>query len=281
MHGPHPCRTARDRGPQRARVRAPRPGVCACRDPRGDRRCWGRGRRLHHGVRGRSTRGDRSVHFAVNAASGPLEIGLVPMGSANNIARSLGLPRDVPRAARVAVTASARPVDVMRVETPTQSLYGIEGISAGLHAAARMRYDAPDSSHLLEGVSAFAGALAAYEPWHLELELDGRPAYEGDAAGLFLSNFPLFAYGFKIDPRADIADGRFAAVVLEAESRHRVVRLVLSAYRGTLRGRPNVTIAPGREAVISAPVPMVCDSEVLGMTTASVRVEQGKLSIAA
>jgi len=225
--------------------------------------------------------GDGSVHFALNEATGPIEIGLVPMGRANNIARSLGLPRDVPRAARVAVTAEARPVDVLRVETPERSLYGIEGVSAGLHAAARMRYDAPDSGHLLEGVTAFAGALAAYEPWHLELDLDGRPAYDGDAAGVFLSNFPLFAYGFKIDPRADIADGRLAAVVLEAESRHRVVRLVVSAYRGTLRGRRNVTVAPAREAVLTAPVPMVCDSEVLGTTTASVRVEQGKLSIAA
>ena len=225
--------------------------------------------------------GDGSVHFALNAAPGPLELGLVPTGRANNIARSLGLPRDVPRAARVAVTAPARPVDVIRVETPTHSLYGIEGVSAGLHAAARMRYDAPDSSHLLEGVSAFAGALASYEPWHLELELDGRPAYVGDAAGVFLSNFPLFAYGFKIDPRADIADGRLAAVVLEAETRHRVARLVVSAYRGTLSGRRNVTIAPAREAVLTTPVPMVCDSEVLGTTTASVRVEQGMLSIAA
>ena len=225
--------------------------------------------------------GDGSVHFAVNAAPGPVEIGLVPMGRANNIARTLGLPRDVPRAARVAVAASARPVDVIRVETPTRTLYGIEGVSAGLHAAARMRYDAPDSSHLLEGVSAFAGALASYEPWRLELELDGAPAYEGDAAGVFLSNFPLFAYGFKIDPRADIADGRLAAVVLEADSRHRVAQLVVSAYRGTLRGRRNVTVAPAREAIITAPVPMVCDSEVLGTTIASVRVEQGMLAIAA
>jgi diacylglycerol kinase (ATP) len=225
--------------------------------------------------------GDGSVHFALNAAPGPIEIGLVPMGRANNIARSLGLPRDVPRAARVAVTAPAKPVDVLRVETPERSLLGVEGVSAGLHAAARMRYDAPDSSHLLEGVSAFAGALASYEPWPLELELDGAPAYHGDAAGVFLSNFPLFAYGFKIDPLADVADGRFAAVVLQAETRQRVARLVLSAYRGTLRGRRNVTITPAHEAVLTTPVPMVCDSEVLGTTTASVRVEQGLLKIAA
>ena len=225
--------------------------------------------------------GDGSVHFALNAATGPLEIGLVPMGRANNLARSLGLPRDVPRAARVAVTGEAAPVDVLRVETPERSLLGVEGVSAGLQAAARMRYDSVDSGHLLEGVSAFAGALAAYEPWPLELQLDGAPAYEGDAAGVFLSNFPLFAYGFKIDPLADVADGRLAAVVLEADSRHRVARLVLSAYRGTLRGRRNVTITPAHEAVLTTPVPMVCDSEVLGTTTASVRVEQGLLKIAA
>src|SRR5688572_16920659 len=225
--------------------------------------------------------GDGSVHFAVNAAPGPVEIGLVPMGSANNIARSLGLPRDVPRAARVAVTAPARPVDVLRVETPDRSLLGVEGVSAGLQAAARMRYESLDSGHLLEGVSAFAGALAAYEPWPLELQLDGALAYEGGAAGVFLSNFPLFAYGFKIDPLADVADGRLAAVVLEADSRHRVARLVLSAYRGTLRGQRNVTVVTAHEAVLTTPVPMVCDSEVLGTTTASVRVEQGLLKIAA
>jgi diacylglycerol kinase family enzyme len=225
--------------------------------------------------------GDGSVHFALNAAPGPIEIGLVPMGRANNIARSLGLPRDVPRAARVAVTAQAKPVDVLHVETPERSLLGIEGVSAGLQAAARMRYQSVDSSHLLEGVGAFAGALASYEPWPLELSLDGKLAYEGDAAGVFLSNFPLFAYGFKIDPLADVGDGRLAAVVLEADSRHGVARLVLSAYRGTLRGRPNVKVAPAREAVLTTPVPMVCDSEVLGTTTASVRVEQGLLHIAA
>ena len=225
--------------------------------------------------------GDGSVHTALNEADGPIEIGLVPMGRANNIARSLGLPRDLPRAARAAVTKPAKPVDVLRVETPDRSLLGIEGVSAGLHADARMRYDAPDSSHVLEGVSAFAGALANYRPWRLELELDGQPAYSGEAAGVFLSNFPLFAYGFKVDPIADVADGRLEATVLEADKRHRVAQLVLAAYRGTLGERRNVTVTPGREAVMKNPVPMVVDSEVLGVTTASVRVEQGLLKIAA
>ena len=225
--------------------------------------------------------GDGSVHTALNEADGPIEVGLVPMGRANNIARSLGLQRDLPRAARAAVTKPARPVDVLRVETPERSLLGVEGVSAGLHADARMRYDAPDSGHVFEGVSAFAGALADYRPWRLELEVDGRRAYVGDAAGAFISNFPLFAYGFKVDPIADVGDGRLEATVLEAENRHRVAQLVLAAYRGTLGGRRNVSVSRGSEAVVTSPVPMVCDSEVLGVTTASVRVEQGLLSIAA
>jgi diacylglycerol kinase (ATP) len=225
--------------------------------------------------------GDGGVHFALNAAEGPIEIGLVPMGTANNVARSLGLPRDVPRAALRAVTAEARPVDVLRVETNERTVYGVEGVSAGLHADARMRYDAVNSGHLLEGASAFASALGRFEPWPLELELDGARAFDGPAAGLFLSNFPLFAYGFRIAPGADISDGRVEATVLEADSRHRVARLVLAAYRGTLPERDGVTVSPAREAIISSPMPIVCDSDVLGVTTAAVRIEQGLLRIAA
>lgn len=224
--------------------------------------------------------GDGAVHAAVNAAEGPIEVGLVPTGKANNIARSLGLPRDVPRAARRALTAQARPVDVLRVETPDRSVYGIEGVSAGLQADARMRYESVSSGHLIEGASAFGSALSRYEPWQLKLELDGRPAYAGAAAELFLSNFPLFAYGFKVDPAADVADGVLEATLLEADSRHRVARLVLAAYRGTLARQRNVSVKPAREAAILTPVPLVCDSDVLGTTTATVRVEQGRLRIA-
>ena len=98
---------------------------------------------------------------------------------------------------------------------------------------------------------------------------------------MFLSNFPLFAYGFKVDPIADVGDGPLEATIFEADKRHRVAQLVLAAYRGKLADRRNVTVTPGREAVMKSPVPMVCDSEVLGVTTAAVRVEQGLLKIAA
>ena len=157
------------------------------------------------------------------------------MGRANNIARSLGLPRDVPNAARVALTAPAQPVDVLRVETPERSLLGVEGVSAGLQAAARMRYDGENSGHLLEGVSAFAGALASYAPWRLSSSSTAGSRTRARRRARSCRTSRCFAYGFKIDPRADVADGRLAAVVLEADSRHRVARLVLSAYRGTLR----------------------------------------------
>ena len=204
------------------------------------------------------------------------------MGRANNIARSLGLPRDVPRAARVAVTAPARPVDVLRVETPERSLLGIEGVSAGLHAAARMRYDAPDSSHLLEGVSAFAGALAAYEPWPLELELDGQLAYEGDAAGRLPLELPPVRV--RVQDRPARRHRRRAARRRRARGGEpppgRAAR-ARPRTAGRCAGGANVTIAPAHEAVLTTPVPMVCDSEVLGTTTASVRVEQGLLTIAA
>lgn len=225
--------------------------------------------------------GDGSVHFALNVADGPIEIGLIPLGQANNIARALGVPRSLPAAVHNAVSREARPVDVLEVTTPTRRLYGVEGVSAGLQADARMRYTAQDSGHLREGASAFMNALHDFRPWPFEIDLDGERAYEGEAAELFLSNMPLFAYGFKVDPGADISDGLFEAILLRAASRHRVARLVLAAYRGTLARQRSVSVTPAKHAVLAAPVPLVCDSEVLGVTTAEVRIEQGRLRIAA
>ena len=49
------------------------------------------------------------------------------------------------------------------------------------------------------------------------------------AAQLFLSNLPYFGFGFEVDPGADPADGRFEAIVFEARSRRRLLRLLLAA----------------------------------------------------
>jgi diacylglycerol kinase (ATP) len=224
--------------------------------------------------------GDGALHTALNLGIPLPEIAFVPAGRANNVARALGVPRDLGDAARVAATANARPLDVLRVESDTGRMYCVEALSAGVQADARSRYGGENSADLRAGVSALAEALRGYHPYPVDLVVDGRPGFLGEAAQVFLSNMPFYGFGFRVDPLARPADGLLEAIVIEARTPLRVARLLLSAYRGTLLRRVGVTVRRAREAVIRTRLPLTGDASPLGAGPVSVTVEQGLLRVA-
>jgi diacylglycerol kinase (ATP) len=225
--------------------------------------------------------GDGTLHAAVNSGVELPELAIVPAGRANNVARALGVPEDWHEAMRVAVEAPARPVDVLRVDTGDRSLYAIESVSAGLQAEARSHYTGENSGDLGAGARAFAGALRRYQPYRVEIRGDRGWSYTGDAAQVFLSNLPYFGFGFHVDPLARPADGLLEAIVVQADSRVDVARLMLSLYRGTHIRNSHVRVERTGEAVLTGPLPLAGDATPLGTGSATVSVEQGLLAVAA
>lgn len=226
--------------------------------------------------------GDGSLHAAANAPIEHLpELALIPAGRANNIARALGIPTDRSQALAVAVEERTRPVDALRVQTPDTSLYAVEGVSAGFHAAARSQYDAENSADIGQGLRALATALRDFAPYRLRARVDHDPVDAPGTAQLFLSNLPYFAYGFEVDPGADPADGRLEAISFRARRRTTLLRLLMAAYRGRHIGRRGVRRVSARRAELIAPLPLVADAVPLGTTTATVTVEPARLRIAA
>lgn len=224
--------------------------------------------------------GDGSVHAAANLRGPVPELALVPAGRANNVARALGIPSSLAAASRVAAQAPARPLDALRVESGGRSLYCVEAVSAGLQADARAAYEAENSGDLRAGTRALAGALRRYRPYEVELRVDGSLVHAGPAAQVFLSNLPFFGFGFKVNPRADLADGRLEAIVLHAQSRMEAVRLLVAAYRGRHLDNGHGSVRRARRAVLASPLPLTGDATPLGVGSASVTVEPGRLRIA-
>lgn len=225
--------------------------------------------------------GDGTLHAAVNAGIALPEVALIPAGRANNVARALGIPKDLAGAARIAAGAPARPLDLLLVETQARVIYAVEALSAGLQAEARGAYAAENSGDLRAGARALAGALRRYRPYEVHLRVDGQWLHRGAAAQVFLSNFPLFGPGFPVAPDADPADGLLEALVLPAPSRRAAGRLLLSTWRGRHLRRRGAKVRRAARAVLATPLPLACDGTPLGVGTASVTVEPGKLRIAA
>jgi diacylglycerol kinase (ATP) len=226
--------------------------------------------------------GDGSLHDAANAPLGRLpELALVPAGRANNIARALGVPPDRPRALAIAALAPARPLDLLRVETPERTLFALESVSAGFQAQARSGYDAENSSDLRQGVRALIRAVRSYAPFKLQARVGGIELASDSAAQLFLSNLPYFGFGFEIDPGADPSDGELEAILFEASGRRQLLPLGIAAYRGRHLGHSGVRRVSSRDAELVLPLPLVADAVPLGTTTATVTVDRQRLRVAA
>jgi diacylglycerol kinase (ATP) len=226
--------------------------------------------------------GDGSLAAAANAPLGRLpELALVPAGRANNIARALGIPVERGRALSLAARGRTRPLDALRVVTPDRLVYALEAVSAGFQADARAGYDSDNSADLRQGLAAFLRTLVHYRPYGAAIGLSGGVLRSRAAAQLFFSNLPYFGFGFEVDPGADPADGRFEAIAIEARSRRRLLWLLAAARRGRHIGRRGVRRTSARFARLLEPLPLVADSVPLGVTTATVTVDPGRLRVAA
>ena len=224
--------------------------------------------------------GDGTVHALANLDLEALPpAALLPAGKANNIANALGIPVDWAAAAELAVRGRPTAIDALEVATPERTLYAVEGVSAGFHAAARHRYTGDNSADLTAGARALVAQLAAFRPHHVSLRADGAPAFDGPAAQVFISNLPLFGFGFRVAPMADAADGRLEAIVLETASRRGVVKLLAAARRGEHLDRAGVSWRRAARAQLDAPLPLVADAQPLGVTTATVTVAPRRLRL--
>lgn len=182
--------------------------------------------------------GDGSVGFAAKLAQRhDLTLGVIAAGTANDFARALDLPRDIPEAARLAATGSrTRSLELGRMDGRPF----VNVASTGLAPAAARRAE-PLKARLgpaAYGIGALAAALREH-PVDVRIDADGDTRFDGPVWQLTIACTGHFGGGSSIeDARPD--DGRLDVVVVRSAPRHRLVRIGIMLRRGSLR--------PGRRA---------------------------------
>ena len=224
--------------------------------------------------------GDGSVHAAANLPGQKPELALLPAGGANNIARSLGVPTDLAVAARLAVTGSARPLDVIAARNATRRHLAIEGVSVGFHALARADYKGTNSADVVAGVKAGLGALAHFHPVAIGVEADG-PFEVLRVGQLFAANLPFFGPGLRVAPGADPGDGLLDVVIIETGGRAGLLAMLPHLRRGTHVDRPGVRRLKARRLRIATGgrSPIIADTTDLGSGTVELTVEPSALAL--
>jgi diacylglycerol kinase family enzyme len=214
--------------------------------------------------------GDGSVHTVVNALArrrelGDTVLGLVPMGTGNDLARGVGIPLDPVAAARRVVEGQPEQLDLIRDDTGDLAVNAVH-IGVGGEAAVAARRWKPAFGRASFRLGSLTAGIRA-TGWRLRIILDGRPLAGRDGRVLMvgLSNAPVIGGGTPLAPGARSDDGLMDVVVSFATGPIERLSYAVRLRKGTHLERPDVLHARAREATVEGdPFPINADGEVGG-----------------
>jgi diacylglycerol kinase (ATP) len=189
--------------------------------------------------------GDGIAHLALQAVAGTATpLGLVAVGTGNDLARTLGLPvRDPLAAARVIADGlkgdGVRDIDLGRVGDRWFGTVLASGFDSRVNDRGnRMRLPAGRFKYDL----AMIAELAAFRPFPYRITLDDGAVRETEATLVAVGNGSSYGGGMRICPGADPTDGLFDVTVVGECSRATLLRVFPAVYRGGHVDHPKVSV---------------------------------------
>lgn len=224
--------------------------------------------------------GDGTVtEVAAGLINSRTRLGLMPLGSVMNLARMLGVPRDLDAAAETIRLGHAVRIDAGRVTTVVGSRIFLEAAGAGVSAALFVYANELDKQNW-RSLRALLNYLLRYQPRRVQITIDGQ-IRQTRASMIAVSNGPLIGAAFEIAPGASLDDRRFNVRIFRALTRRRLVGQILAILTRRVGRQPEVLTSTGSRVEIIARHPMMvhADSEPLGTTPATFELLPAALSV--
>jgi diacylglycerol kinase family enzyme len=233
--------------------------------------------------------GDGTVATVAEIASKTsAALAILPLGTANNIATSLGLTAPVPELIASWSTAGHTPFDLGFARAASKEWLVVEGVGAGLvptgiaraQAELEIREALSPAAEVAASVRAFRAALADLEPRPWTLVLDGKEI--SDAFLLVeILNIRSIGPNLVLGPDATPSDGYFDVIM--AQHHHRQELLTYLDHRAD--GRDTRLALPcrrAREVVITGCAALHIDDQrvdTCGVGPVAVRIEPAAITV--
>lgn len=227
--------------------------------------------------------GDGMVSLALQAlARTRVPLGVVAVGTANDFARSMGLPvRSPARAGRLAAEAlkegRIREIDLGLAAGTWYGTVLCSGFDSRVNDRGnRMRLPAGRFTYDL----AMVAELARFRPFPYRITLDDGPVIDTEATLVAVGNGTSYGGGMRICADAVPDDGLFDVTVVGDCGRATLLKVFPQVYRGTHLAHPKVTVhRAARVTLEAAGITAYADGEPLGPLPVTARCVPGALRL--
>ena len=184
--------------------------------------------------------GDGTINEVVNGMAEQEyrpKLGIIPVGTTNDFARALQIPRDIVAAAEIIAKGDRIPIDIGRMNEK----YFINIGGGG--SLTELTYDVPSKLKTVLGQLAYylrgIEMLPSLKATNMTIEYDGK-LFEGESM-LFLVGLTNSIGGFeKLSPSSSINDGMFTLLILKKTNLADFIRIASLALRGEHINDPKV-----------------------------------------
>lgn len=177
--------------------------------------------------------GDGTVNLALDALlEVNLPVGLLPLGTANDLARSLEIPENVDEAINIILRGHLRKVDVARANDV--SFINAIGIGMGPQMTRAMDSDTKSRFGVLAYLIALARVFRRQRDFAARLESDGG-RHEGRYLQITVANGIHYGGGMTVAADARLDDGQLDVLLVRGQSRWSLLSNMLRMKLGQTR----------------------------------------------
>lgn len=204
--------------------------------------------------------------------------GFIPIGTGNDFARSLHIPRNLDEAIHVLLNPGQKIMDIGKERE------GYFAIITGLGFPAEVMAQANSYKGPLRGSSIITWCVLKtikdLKAELIEFTLDGQ-TMELPAKAVFILNTPFTGGGLQIVPQAKIDDGYLDIAIMGSISKPSLAITLPKAYKGNHVGHPAITFYRGKKVSIKTERPLrkLFDGNVYGQSPLEAEILPQALSV--
>jgi YegS/Rv2252/BmrU family lipid kinase len=227
--------------------------------------------------------GDGTVEAVMRGMIGnKAHLGIIPVGTENNIAKSLGIPIDMQEACALIRTDHTYKLDMGQVKTSKGKKYDFfELATVGLSAAIY-----PDAVKASAGkISSIKNALSTLIKQEVKpkvyLTLDDESKIEVETMLVMVSNTPVFGKNFQVAPGASLRDGLLDVAVYPGFSKTELLGYYAAVMDGGYSGDGKVQHYRAHKIKVksSPKLGVMADGIELGKGTVTIKVRPAALRV--